>query len=277
MKRGKGKKKQKGKKGWRKREKFTLDPKSVEWMRMKVKEHNDKGIKVFVQTLLPICREENERIKEDDFKNWTRNYPPGKDKMQQILKHWVESGEATWSLADGITLTGIVARLPRKVKGELIGLKLAVRTLGEKTMMVTESTQLASKKGKVVTKTTMTAKRYSRQDWLSHYALRQSLAAVPTKYWMAASRTGNQRNMAPLKNLGLLAPLTEYVDALMGEGTDPVGLDSLILMQKGLWKKPDDFKKMERCAEQIVSGVGTDDELRQWKVDMNTLLELNLK
>ena len=279
MKRGKGKKKQKG---WRKREKFTLDPKSVEWMRMKVKEHNDKGTKVFVQTLVPISREENKRIMKDDFKNWTRNYPPGKDKMQQILKHWVESGEATWSLADGIMLTGIVARLPRKVKGELIGLASAVRALGEKSL-ITEPLRLlilqkhASKKGKVVTKTTTTVIGYSRQDWLSHYALRQSLAAVPTKYWIAASWTGNRRNMAPLKNLGLLAPLTEYVDALMGKGTDPVGLDSLILMQKGLWKKPDDFKKMERCAEQIVSGVGTDGELRQWKIDMNTLLKLNLK
>ena len=105
MKRDKGKKKRKG---WRKREKFTLDPKSVEWMRMKVKEHNDKGIKVFVQTLLPICREENKRIKKDDFKNWTRNYPPGKDKMQQILKHWVESGEATWSRPMGSRLLGLL-------------------------------------------------------------------------------------------------------------------------------------------------------------------------
>ena len=246
--------------GYRKRsrEKFNISSDDEKWMREQVQNWVDNhGMKVFVGEnmgdpakgkvwLTPIASSERHQLKKDDPLNHKRDYPPGKDKMQEIVRRWVGDGTAAFDLKTGIVLKDVSSMLPavvRKEKVEIMAIRGAVSGLGK-------------------------IRKYKEKDFLRHYALKQRLAALPTEFYI---RTRSS-NMSSAKLDGIFDILVYYtVDTMKQfthEGKLVEGLDSLKRKQKKLWKGKTDFDRICNIAEHLVAGITTDKTITGLKKEL---------
>ena len=224
----------------RRRVSDQVDPQSEKWARDKVTEHNKDEERISVEMLVDIASQERDKIFHEDFKNYDPHFPPGKDKLQHVVNVWITKGVATRNQADGIILrkSKILTLVPNRFRLDLFSLTDAARKL------LLDGTQ------------------WQKADFIRHYALRRSLAALPTEYWISS------RAVHAIKRT-TFDLLVEHVNVW--------GIERLDLLrkqqQKKFWELPD-FKKLAGWAERIVSGAGSDYDRLQADKDMGMLLKL---
>jgi hypothetical protein len=225
----------------------------TDWMMEEVIDYNTRGKRVSVEILVPIALEERKRLfaihtlnlanerSDDDYKP---QWPPGKDKMQEIVRRWDERGVAKNSMKYGIVLKDKAGSKsqPRKQKTELLRL---IERIGELSRL----------------------RKYKKKDFLRHHVIKQSLVALPTGYWLSV------RNKSP----HVFEMLVSIVRAMVGEGGTIAGMDvghglSQLLRKQGKnWRK-DDFRDICSKAELIASGTGTEEQVAGWNKTLKLYL-----
>ena len=191
----------------------------IDYMMEKVRWYNIHGERVSVEILVPIALKERKLLfakhtdnlangrSDDDYKP---QWPPGKDKMQEIVRRWDERGVAKNSMKYGIVLKDKAGskRLPNRQKTELLKLGERIGELGR-------------------------LRKYKKKDFLRHHVIKKSLVALPTWYWLSV------RNKSP----HVFEMLVSIVRAMVGEGGTIAGMDvghglSQLLRKQGKnWRK----------------------------------------
>lgn len=126
------------------------------WMREKVQGYNDKGIPVFVETLVPEAQKERRKLAETRF-------PPGKDKQQEIVNRWIEDGLAKRDLKNGIILFDMaeVRKLPGLAQAEIYHIEPAFKEFEEKNIQ---------------------KKVFHKDDFFKYVMLKKKFLSIPTKF-----------------------------------------------------------------------------------------------
>ena len=236
--------------GRRQRVSDKVDLESEKWARDKVIEYNEESERISVEMLTELAFAEREKAKDENKEGWDRfksnkkwdkpygkkiaaydpHFPPGKDKLQHIVNVWIAERAAIRNPTDGIILgdpvKSIDRHLSKRLRKNRVGLNAAV------VRMLFHGTG-----------------RWKKGDFIRHYALRRSLVALPTEYWMSSKAVPTIKRMT-------FDLLVEHVNVWGIERLDDISKN-----QKKLWNTQD-FKKLEGWAEKIVSGAGSDPERR---------------